>query len=397
MIVTLSALAFDASEFARDCLLETTQAAHVGLLIDSVALESDVAGVSLVTHSFVCSDEAYPGWYWAVTVVAIEGQDHCTVSEMNLLPGSDALVPPAWKPWASRVEAGDLGVGDLLPTQADDQRLTGGFTGIDEQVDDLSALHPVQWELGLGREVILSDYGQHLAVSRWVDGQTGPRAAMAKSAPASCSSCGFLVAIGGSLGQAFGICANEFGAADGRIVTMNFGCGAHSSVRPEEASPIPVVDLVVDDEADELSDASNVADYTPEEPQAEASNDEQSSDVSDNDAEKDSNDSDNDSKTDVIESVVDADDSDDDVHDSDDDSDSDADDDDHDNGDDDDDDDDDDESDNDDDDDDESDDETGYSSRHASDFIDHLDQVTQHEQQVFQDSFSDSREHNQPE
>lgn len=115
--------------------------------------------------------------------------------------------------------------------------------------------------LGLGREQILSPLGLERAVARWFDGHNGARSSMAKQAPANCSSCGFMVAIGGSIGQAFGLCANEFGAADGQIVAMNYGCGAHSSVRPEESSPIPVVDLVVDDVEDEQTDASQLADY----------------------------------------------------------------------------------------------------------------------------------------
>ena len=84
---------------------------------------------------------------------------------------------------------------------------------------------------------------------------------MAKSAPAQCGSCGFLVAIGGSMGQVFGVCGNEFGAADGQVVATTFGCGAHSSVRQEQAAPIPVVDLVIDDQADEQSDSSDLPDY----------------------------------------------------------------------------------------------------------------------------------------
>ena len=84
---------------------------------------------------------------------------------------------------------------------------------------------------------------------------------MAKSAPAQCGSCGFLVAIGGSIGQVFGVCGNEFGAADGQVVATTFGCGAHSSVRVEQATPIPVVDLVIDDRADEQSDSSDLPDY----------------------------------------------------------------------------------------------------------------------------------------
>ena len=258
MSVTTSAQ--DAIEIARASLLESVPAGHVGAAI-AVTIEEVNDEFAVAEHTFECSDPAYPGWYWSVSVVALAGQKECTVSEINLLPSGAALVPPSWKPWADRVEAGDLGVGDLLPTLPDDERLTAGLTGIDEDVDDISALHPAQWELGLGREQILSPLGLERAVARWFDGHNGARSSMAKQAPANCSSCGFMVAIGGSIGQAFGLCANEFGAADGQIVAMNYGCGAHSSVRPEESSPIPVVDLVVDDVEDEQTDASQLADY----------------------------------------------------------------------------------------------------------------------------------------
>jgi len=32
----------------------------------------------------------------------------------------------------------------------------------------------------------------------------------------------------GLLGQAFGVCANESSPSDGRVVTFDHGCGAHS-------------------------------------------------------------------------------------------------------------------------------------------------------------------------
>jgi hypothetical protein len=68
---------------------------------------------------------------------------------------------------------------------------------------------------------------------------------MAQAAPASCVSCGFLTPIGGSLGQAFGVCANEFSPADGRIVSLAYGCGGHSeaAVMPKPPRPaLPVID-----------------------------------------------------------------------------------------------------------------------------------------------------------
>ena len=253
------------SDFAREVLLESVPAEHIGQAIDVIDELSDDPQVTLQSHTFECTSKAYPGWYWAVTVVSIDGQSEKTVSEINLLPGSTALVPEPWKPWADRIQPGDLGVGDILPTDPADPRLTAGFTGIDEFESDLAPLHPNQWELGLGREQILSVEGMQRAIDRWYAGDNGPRSAMAKSAPANCASCGFLTPIGGSLGQAFGVCANEYGAADGQIVAMTFGCGAHSSVRAEEKAPVPLVGLVIDEISDDLADASNLPDYVADE------------------------------------------------------------------------------------------------------------------------------------
>ncbi len=256
--------ATSALEIARAALLESIPADHVGKVLDSLVEPSQDPSVTITSYTFECTSAGYPGWYWEVSVVEISGQSQPTVSEVNLLPGAAALVPAAWKPWADRVEAGDLGVGDLLPPPENDERLTAGFTGLgdlEDIGDDLAALHPVQWELGLGREKVLSTIGQERAVNRWFEKLNGPKSAMAKSAPAHCGSCGFLVAIGGSMGQVFGVCGNEFGAADGQVVATTFGCGAHSSVRQEQAAPIPVVDLVIDDQADEQSDSSDLPDY----------------------------------------------------------------------------------------------------------------------------------------
>ena len=267
--MTISELAMTASDVARAAILESVPSEHVGAVIDVVALESDDANVAVALHTFEAKSPAYPGWYWAVAVVALDGQDYCTVSEINLLPGAGALVPSSWTPWSDRVQPGDLDVGDLLPAPENDERLTAGLTGLDEFADDLEPLHPVQWEMGLGREQILSTVGLERAVARWFSGDTGPRAAMAKAAPAHCGTCGFLTPIGGSLGQVFGICANEFGAADGQLVATTFGCGAHSSVRPDVKAPVPVVPLVIDDDSDERSDSSDVGEYIPEVPSVE--------------------------------------------------------------------------------------------------------------------------------
>lgn len=244
----LDAVLAGAADLARAAVLEVAPADQVGEHLGAVA----DADPGTATHRFACTSSAYVGWHWSASVVRVPGSDVATVSEVVLLPGDGAILAPAWVPWHERVRPGDLGPGDLHPTSPEDPRLEPGFAGTDalEEVDDpaspYAVLRPEQWELGLGRERVLSVYGRDLAAQRWYDGDRGPASAMAKAAPASCTSCGFLVPIGGLLGQAFGVCANPFGA-DGSVVSLEYGCGAHSSVREIEGTGIPVTEIVVDD------------------------------------------------------------------------------------------------------------------------------------------------------
>jgi len=70
---------------------------------------------------------------------------------------------------------------------------------------------------------------------------------MARSAPATCGTCGFYLQLAGSLRAAFGVCGNEISPADGHVVHAEFGCGAHSEVEIETSSSVPVAELVYDD------------------------------------------------------------------------------------------------------------------------------------------------------
>ena len=236
-----------AVDLARGAVLEIAPAEHVGDHV-GVTLEAD----GLATHTFACLARGYTGWAWAVTVAVVPHGVAATVSEVLLLPGDGALLAPAWVPWNERVRPGDLAPGDLHPSAADDPRLEPGFCGADalEAVDETTStaapLRPEQWEIGLGRETVLSPYGRGLAADRWFDGDFGPDSPMAKAAPGQCRGCGFLLPIGGLIGQAFGVCANELGA-DGRVVALGYGCGAHSSVREIEGTGVPVTDIAVDE------------------------------------------------------------------------------------------------------------------------------------------------------
>lgn len=227
----------------------------------------------MVTHFFECKEFGYRGWRWAVTVARASRAKLVTLDEVVLLPGPDSLLAPEWVPWSERLRPGDMGPGDLLPTDAEDLRLEPGYTGEDEpppnsavseamaelvEAEDAEvtagvpaalpfaptrgSIASVAEELGIRRARVLSRYGLHVAADRWEDG-FGPKTPMAQAAPAACVSCGFLVAIGGSLGQAFGVCANEFSPADGHVVSLAYGCGGHSeaAIMPKPPQPPPHV------------------------------------------------------------------------------------------------------------------------------------------------------------
>jgi hypothetical protein len=214
---------------------------------DAVGEHEDVQAEDAhsVTHYFAANQPGYRGWRWAVTVARAGSDGPVTINEAALLPGPDALVAPAWVPWQERVRAGDLGVGDLLPTDPDDERLVPGYLASDDP-----AVEDVVREIGLGRPRVLSRVGREEATARWHQGERGPRADMARVAPGVCGTCGFYLQLAGSLSAAFGVCANEFAPADGAVVHAGFGCGAHSDVEADQGSTTLVAELVFDDGVD---------------------------------------------------------------------------------------------------------------------------------------------------
>jgi Protein of unknown function (DUF3027) len=336
-------LCAEAVDLARSAAEEV---AAPGIVGEHVSVVAD--GDRVVTHLFECKDFGYRGWRWAVTVARASRAKVVTLDETVLLPGTDALLAPEWVPWSERLRPGDMGPGDLLPTEADDLRLEPGYTGEDDlppgsalrrmpgggfsdeeepgvqppaadpgtggggtglpsgvasqnladlvEAEDAeltstrpgadadatarapwsgpsstpsapgipdgaggeaaeeagcaspaafptrAAIGAVAEELGMGRARVLSRYGLHVAADRW-DEAFGPKTPMAQAAPAPCASCGFLVPLAGSLRRAFGICANEYSPADGRVVSLAYGCGGHSeaAVMPKPPQPAPPV------------------------------------------------------------------------------------------------------------------------------------------------------------
>lgn len=57
----------------------------------------------LTTHLFECTLPGYRGWFWFATLSRAPRSKVATVCEIGLLPGDDALLAPAWVPWADRL------------------------------------------------------------------------------------------------------------------------------------------------------------------------------------------------------------------------------------------------------------------------------------------------------
>ncbi|PSR69075.1 DUF3027 domain-containing protein [Nocardia sp. MDA0666] len=234
----------EAVGLARRALLElqpTGVGEHLG-----VTGENECAA----THHFAATLPGYRGWQWEVVVAAAPDAEYATVSESALLPGPDALVAPDFVPWDQRIRPGDLAPGDLLAPRVDDPRLVPGYLETGDPVVD-----EVCEEIGLGRRQVLSREGRVEAAERWYS-EFGPDTEMARSAPGTCGVCGFFVPLAGALRAAFGVCANAMGA-DGRVVHVEYGCGAHSDTEMPTGAGSPLYEAY-DDAAIEVVPAEEL-------------------------------------------------------------------------------------------------------------------------------------------
>ena len=276
----------EAVDLARQAAEDDAGSGQVG---EHVGIQ--VEGDRVLTHLFNCLNPAYVGWRWAVTVARASRSKVVTVSESLLLPGPDSLLAPAWVPWTDRVRPGDLKAGDLMPAASDDERLVplvalssesglvdweeddawtpGTELAAAELADEATELGELADEAcGLGADAdetpadrpvrvrrrldgparprrVLSAIGRDEAALRWYSGEPGPRSPLASAAPACCITCGFMVRLNGPLGRVFGVCANEFAPDDGRVVSVDHGCGAHSDgdvMTGDGTEMIPTVD-----------------------------------------------------------------------------------------------------------------------------------------------------------
>ena len=212
---------FGALDMAKQAVIEDAgKREYVG---EFYSIDSDEERIA--TYLFEAKLPGYDGWRWAVTVAKVDEQSAPTICDVVLLPGTKALLAPNWIPYSQRIQPGDLGVGDVVPTAADDERLTQGYAALPEDEElDITQL----FEFGLGRARVLSVIGRDEASKRWYEGDRGPRTPIARSAPKPCQSCGFYIPIAGSLRTTFGVCSNAISPEDARVVSFDHGCGAHS-------------------------------------------------------------------------------------------------------------------------------------------------------------------------
>lgn len=247
---------------------------QVGDFVEAIDL-----GDNVTDFRFESRVRGYEGWQWSVTLYHDVELDHWTVNESSLVPTDKALRPPKWIPWKDRLEPGDLAVTDSIGTDPDDPRMEEGFRktqdaetsddtedkpsvadetvqepAMDGNASDESEKTDVSEdseqpvtseedveeaveEFDLSRRHVLTPLGRSQTAKRWYEGPHGPKSLSTKTADGNpCSTCGFFIPLKGELNLLFGVCANKWSPDDGRVVSIDHGCGEHSEIDPPEPS-----------------------------------------------------------------------------------------------------------------------------------------------------------------
>ena len=245
---------------------------QVGDFVEAIDLGDNVTDFRFETRV-----RGYEGWQWSVTLYHDVELDHWTVNESSLVPTDKALRPPEWIPWKDRLEPTDLAVTDSIGTDPDDPRMEEGFrktepaeTGENVSSDAESAettnasdnaetdadgaagsqgesaaasvtseedIDEAVEEFDLSRRHVLTSLGRSQTAKRWYEGPRGPKSLSTKTSDGNpCSTCGFFIPLKGELILLFGVGANKWSPDDGRVVSIDHGCGEHSEIEPPEPS-----------------------------------------------------------------------------------------------------------------------------------------------------------------
>lgn len=101
---------------AKAALLEITPEATIGAPSGQV----DEEGATSVT--FQANMAGYPGWHWTVSLATLPDSEP-SVLEVELMPGTGALLAPDWVPWSERLadyEAAQEALAASEGSEADD-------------------------------------------------------------------------------------------------------------------------------------------------------------------------------------------------------------------------------------------------------------------------------------
>ena len=245
---------------------------QVGDFVEAIDLGDNVTDFRFETRV-----RGYEGWQWSVTLYHDVELDHWTVNESSLVPTDKALRPPEWIPWKDRLEPTDLAVTDSIGTDPDDPRMEEGFRKVEpaEQGENVSSdaesaettdagdngetdadgvggsqdesaaasvtseedIDEAVEEFDLSRRHVLTPLGRSQTAKRWYEGPRGPKSLSTKTSDGNpCSTCGFFIPLKGELNLLFGVCDNKWSPDDGRVVSIDHGCGEHSEIEPPEPS-----------------------------------------------------------------------------------------------------------------------------------------------------------------
>lgn len=278
----------DPEELARRVALSVAaDSDEVGGLVDRTLI-----GDGVWDYRFASAIKGYEGWQWSVTLYRDEDAGTWTVDESSLVPTDAALQPPAWVPWKDRLLPSDLSVTDAMGTDPDDPRLTAGYKpaqarpqnsemqqtpedneegqkasapvdadgavfrladrsgdekNVREQEPDGQVSFGAQTSsddldeavdrFALTRRHLMTVEARSATAKRWYEGQHGPKSLSTRTAKGkACETCGFMIPLAGDLGSMFGVCANRWSPDDGRVVSLDHGCGEHSEIEPQEES-----------------------------------------------------------------------------------------------------------------------------------------------------------------
>ena len=233
----------------------------VGGYVDARMSDEDA---NIHDYRFESGIAGYEGWQWSITMYHDPDTGRWTVDESSLVPSDKALLAPRWIPWKERITPDDLSPTDVLGTDEDDPRMEPGAgdpsdrngepgnnrgSGSDTSQEDVfSAVS----EFMLGRRHVMTAAAREETAKRWYSGPHGPKSMSTQAADGNtCGSCAFFIPLQGELGTMFGVCANKWSQDDGKVVSLDHGCGGHSEIEPPEPTELWVQsDLRVDDDLD---------------------------------------------------------------------------------------------------------------------------------------------------